>query len=269
MAEKLTVRVGLSESENARLKSIDEYRLNFLTSISTALQEPLTTIQLRSQTLRMEMYGRLNQAQMASVQEIHQAADMEQDLLTKLIELSQAQQKQLKMRHEVFTLENVVTTAARQVKKRYAGKFIDLQTDIPLTLPTLSGDFPRMAQVFEDLLTWAFENVSARSVVQLHAVAGKNDVAVSLITTGHVLTPSEQSSFFDLFPTTNHPTPADRTTTTGGVPGNVSSAINNNNMGLGLAFVKALIEQQGGSIRVQPGANGNIINFNILFDSTN
>jgi signal transduction histidine kinase len=252
MAEKLAVRVELSESENTRLKSVDEYRLNIMTSISTALQQPLSAIQLHAQTLRMEMYGALNEPQRASLQEIKQAVEAQQALLDKLIDLAQAQQKQLKMRHETFTLENVVTVATRQVKKRYAGKYIELQTDLPLTLPPLAGDLTRTTQVFEDLLTWAFESSVARGIVQLRAVVGKNDVNVALITTGHPLGTSEQGSFFDLFPTSTDSQTAER------------SAVGN---GLGRAFAKALIEQQGGHIAVQPTVTGNAINFNILLDA--
>ncbi len=249
MASKVGARVTESESENERLQAIDEYRLNLLTAITQALHTPLNTVKSHSEALELAQYGALNDAQKRSAGAIHRAAAVQEALLADLLDFAKAQQKQLRLNRERVRLNVVVNEVMPSIQQRYAAKHIQFNTALADELPPLFADATRVEQILDNLLDRAFDFTLPGGRVELSARptldhAGTVEVSISDTSTG--LSNEEKAKLFELFYTPTH------------------NGSNGAGHGLGLAFVKALLEQQGGTIRVdtQQG-KGNTFTFTL------
>ncbi len=232
MASKVGARVTESESEKERLEAIDAYRLNLLTAITQALHSPLNTVRHHSEALELAQYGPLNDAQKRSASAIHRAVAVQEALLADLLDFAKAQQKQLRINRERVKLDDAVKDVATVVEQRYKDKQIQFAPQIPEDLPPLFADRTRLEQVLDHVLNYAYELTVPGGCVELTAWEQHGIVEVSVADTSNGLALEDKAKLFELFYQPN---------------GNGHGLANN---GLGLAFVKALLEQQGGTISV-------------------
>jgi signal transduction histidine kinase len=103
-----------------------------------------------------------------------------------------------------------------------------------------------MEQVLERLLSWAFRLSAPGGQVHVEARAQVGNVRVTISDASAGLSPRDQERIFELFFQPEGETERGAAS------------------GLGLAFVKELVERQGGQIRIetQPG-NGNSFVFSV------
>ena len=240
MADKVASRVTTSEGENTRLQEVDAYRLNLITEITAALRTPLKTIKTGTETLERLQYGPLNEPQERLVSGLRRSVTQSEALLADLLDFSRAQQKQLQIVRERLVLDDIVRDTSNIVKDRFKTKQVQFSTSIPKDLPLVLADRTRMEQVLDSLLTFTFDySISGGQVKLLAYAMQERNIQITISDTSSGLSSDERTKLFDLF---YHPK---------------DNGLGVN--GLGLAFVKALIEQQGGTIAVEsePG-QGNI-----------
>ncbi|HVO44533.1 MAG TPA: ATP-binding protein [Aggregatilineales bacterium] len=244
MANRITARVQSSEGERARLEEIDTYRLNLLTEIARALRGPLNAIDNNAKTLAQLQYGSLNEPQTRLVNGILRAGTQEATLLTDLLDYSRAQRNQLQLIRERLSIGELVRESAASVQQRYKDKAIQFVEAIPDGLPMVMADRVRLEQIMDNLLTWVFDYSVAGGQVKVIARAQDRFVEVRISDSSRGLSTEQRAKVFDLF---YHPN------------GQADASA-----GLGLAFVKALVEQQGGAIRVDTEVGlGNIFTVTI------
>jgi signal transduction histidine kinase len=231
MANRLTERVQSTQEENFRLQEIDVYRLNLLTEITQALRTPLTTIKSNVETLSQLQYGSLNEPQVRLVDGIRRASAQEETLLTDLLDFSKAQRNQLQILRERISIPDLLRETSTAVKERFKAKPIQLNMALSNDLPTIMADRVRMEQIFDSLFAWAIDFSIVGGEVRVNASIQDRFLQIRVSDSSKGLSSEERTKIFDLF---YHPN------------GN-GHATN----GLGLAFVKALVEQQGGSIAVE------------------
>lgn len=247
MADKVGTRVTTSESENVRLQAMDEFRLNLLTAITQALRGPLSSIKTHSEELDMALYGSLTEPQRRSTSVIRRAAAVQEALLADLMDFARAQQHQLQISRARLRLQTAVRDVLTTVQPRYADRNVELTVRVPEDLPPLFADNTRVEQILETLLGWAYDYSLPGGQIILSAVPERGVMAISVSDTSGGLSVEDQQHVFDLF---YHPSR------------NGKEAVTSN--GLGLALIKVLIEQQGGSIRLEvlPG-RGNVFTFTL------
>lgn len=245
MAAKVGERVTESESEKDRLQAVDEFRLKLFEAIAQALNAPVDQIHNHSQSLDMQMYGTLNDAQRASVTGIRRAANAEKALLSDLLDFAYAQQNQLRIVRQKLTLNEIIGVTSKTVNERFADKHIRFTANLPEDLPAIFADPTRMEQILDQALSWAFAASVPNGQVRLSAITKGIEVQVSISDTSSGLTPEQKKQLFELFYQPN-------------LDGK------NGGNGLGLAFIKALLEQQNGTMRVevQP-SKGNTLIFTV------
>ncbi len=178
---------------------------------------------------------------------------MEEALLADLVDFSNAQQKALKIARERISLQESLNQVAGPVQDRFKAKRIQFNALLPADLPSVFADRTRLEQILNTLLDWSFDYTVPNGRVTVSALATQGLVQVSIADTSKGLPPQELPQLFDLFyhaASTNGGSASPRTTE---AP-----------PGLGLALTKALIEQHGGTIRVEskPGT-GNVFIFTL------
>ncbi len=237
MASGIGVRLGESEAENVRLQAIDEYRLKLLTAITKALRTPLDTIRSHSESLEMQVYGALNEPQQRSAGAVRRAVSVANALLSDLSDFAQAQQKQLRIARERVSLDDAVQAAAGEIQPHYDDKHIQFTSALSENLPLILADRTRIHQILSNLLDFAYDLSNPGGRVELSAIEQGGDVRVSISDTSRGLTTDEQARLFELFYYPERDGQRDKQARPSG-------------SGLGLAFVKALIEQQSGKLTV-------------------
>src|SRR5258708_4645942 len=201
----------------------------------------------------MATYGSLNEAQNRSVESIGRSAAMEEALLADLIDFSNAQQKALKIARERLSLQESLKHVIGPIEDRFKNKRIQFNLLIPGDLPSIFADRTRLEQILDTLLDWSYDYSVPNGRVTVSALATQGLVQISIADTSKGLPPGEVPQLFDLFyhaAGTNGGSASPRTTDTP--------------PGLGLALTKALIEQHGGTIRIESKPNtGNCFIFTL------
>ncbi|MEP7289154.1 MAG: CHASE4 domain-containing protein [Chloroflexota bacterium] len=236
MVAKVGARVTTSESENLRLQTLDEYRLNLLTAVTQALHDPLNDIKNYSAVLEMGQYGTLTEAQQRSVSIIRHASAKEEVLLSDLLDFARARQKQLHMVRTRLAFDKIAREVLDSIRGSYDEKHVMLVDSIPDDLPPLFADRIRVEQILKNLLQWTLDSTARGGKVNFTATVKAGYVSVAISDTSQGLSPEEKAALFELFHSPKQ----------NGQNGNQAIAGN----GFGLALVKALIEQQSGTISI-------------------
>ena len=236
MTEKVAQRVTESENETVRLQNLDEYRLTLLSAITQELNSPIDNIREYADSLEMQMYGGLNEAQNRLVSSIRRSNVILETLVADLIDFASAQQKKLRINRETIPLDSAIREVIPNIEERFPDKEVQLSTTLPSDLSRLFVDPIRLSQILDHLLTWVYDSTVPNGRVSISAVEQGMNVRITISDTSAGLEPEEAAQAFDLF---YHPKSI----------ANGKDAEKSN--GLGLALVKALIEQHGGKINLE------------------
>jgi PAS domain S-box-containing protein len=225
------------ELRSREIERADRLKSEFLASMSHELRTPLHTIIGFSELLGEELEGPLNGKQKRFIQHIHNDSMHLLELINDILDLSKIEAGRLELRPEPFNLTPVVTESLASVRTLAEAKSINLETvlDVPMAV---EADRLRVKQVLVNLLSNAVKFTPEGGRVRVEASVRGTSVAVSVADTGVGISPEEHASIFDKFYQVGATTKGVREGT-----------------GLGLAITKRLVEQHGGSIRVESELN--------------
>jgi len=239
--EDYTQRLAASNAEleltNRELQRANRLKTEFLASMSHELRTPLHTIIGFSELLAEQLEGPLNPKQMRFVQHVHKDSLHLLDLINDILDISKIEEGRLELRPEAFDFSALVGESLASVRTLAEAKSQILETD--LNVPTaVEADRLRIRQVLINLLSNAIKFTPEQGRIRLEARVQDRFVVVSVMDTGIGIPEEEHDFIFDKF----HQVGA----TTLGV---------REGTGLGLAITKRLVEQHGGTIRVdsRPG----------------
>jgi PAS domain S-box-containing protein len=204
----------------------------FLATLSHELRTPLTTILAYAQMIRLGMLN--EEGCKKGVQMIEQSASTQAQLINDLLDISRITMGKLELNlKEVYPAE-IVRATIDSVHPQLIQKSLAIQTELSAPGLMIYADPVRLKQICINLLTNAikFSNIGGCIEVRLEAVHDEGGDSICLKVTDHGkgIDPEFLPYVFDRF------RQADSTTTR--VHGG---------MGLGLAIVRALAEQHGGS----------------------
>ena len=239
--EEYTQRLAESNAEleltNRELERANRLKSEFLASMSHELRTPLHTIIGFSELLAEALEGPLNAKQMRFVQHIHKDSLHLLDLINDILDISKIEAGRLELRPEAFDFSALVAESLASVRTLAEAKSQLLEADLNVS-GAVEADRLRIRQVLINLLSNAIKFTPEQGCIRLEASVRDRFVVISVMDTGIGIPPEEHEFIFDKF----HQVGA----TTLGV---------REGTGLGLAITKRLVEQHGGTIRVdsQPG----------------
>jgi signal transduction histidine kinase/CheY-like chemotaxis protein len=218
-----TARLNAEREKASR--AMDE----FLAMLGHELRNPLAPIGAAADLLR---YGRLDDAQIRRTSEIvaRQVVHMT-GLVNDLLDVSRVKRGLVTIERTRLDLGRVVADAVEQVRPLIANRRHHLALRLPARRVAVSGDHKRLVQVLANLLSNAAKYTPQGGRITLVADQAGGEAVVSVTDNGIGMEAGLLPAVFDLF-TQAHRTP-DRSQ--GG-------------LGLGLALVKALVEQHGGTV---------------------
>jgi signal transduction histidine kinase len=245
LEQKVAHRTSELEAANRRLSSEIAEKEDFLRAVSHDLNAPLRNISGMASMLLMKHAGRFDEEIVHRLQRIQKNVEVETDLISELLELSRIKTRREKM-------ERVETVAVvRELEGMFENDLrsgqIQLIVDTPL--PVVNGERSRFRQVFQNLIDNAIKYMGDGRVREIHVgcAVRATEAEFYVRDTGLGIDAEDVGKVFCIFR-------RGRNSASRNVPGK----------GVGLSWVKSIIETYGGSIRVEsePG-RGSTFRFTI------
>lgn len=222
----LAVRVR-SQAEAAKRSEVvaetERLRSSLLSAVSHELRTPLAAIIGSASTLLQAPQGGGGDRP-ELLENIRAEAERLARLVHNLIETTRLESGAVRLRREVYPIEDVIGTALERLEKPLAGRPVD--TDLPENLPLVAVDPVLMELVFVNLIENALRHAPG-AALEIMARERMEVLEVSVADRGPGLAPEDLGRVFEKFYRAN--------AAAGGA-------------GLGLAICKAVVEAHGGTI---------------------
>ena len=210
-----------------------------LANISHEFRTPLTA-QLASIELLQDRLHELGPAEAAElVMSLHRGTLRLTELVDNLLESVRIEAGEHSIRLQTVRVDEIVEAAVELTAPLLSLRDQKLVVALPYPLPPVTGDPPRLIQVFVNLLANANKFAPAGSTIGVGGEVRDDEIVVWVEDEGSGLSPALRSSLFDRF-------------TRGGSDDEAEPE--QSGMGLGLAIVKSIVLRHGG--RVEPRSAG-------------
>jgi Amt family ammonium transporter len=221
------------EQRNEELVRVSRMKSEFLSGMSHELRTPLNAITGFSDLLAEESAGALNDSQRRFVAHIRNASLHLLEVINEVLDLSKIEAGRADLRPEVLLLGTAVEEVLSTTKPLASAKGIDIENRIDASL-SVFVDSLRFRQILFNLLSNAVKFTLENGKVWVEAESRGVLVRISVCDTGIGISDAHKQTVFEEFY-------------------QVGSARGNgrDGTGLGLAITKRLVEQHGGSIRVE------------------
>lgn len=214
---------------------LDQAKTNFIATISHELKTPISSIKMSLQLLENERVGNLNEEQKNLLVHIQEDSQRLLNITSELLELSQVETGNIQLNFKPISPKDIAEMATNAIRFVAEQKQIELQINIPDTLPPIQADLDKTAWVLMNFLSNAIRHSPEKStiVVAIQNHPSRKEVEFSVKDEGQGIESKYQQRIFDRY----FQVPTNGQSKTG--------------TGLGLAISKEFIEAQKGHIGVE------------------
>jgi signal transduction histidine kinase len=229
------------------LETASRHKSDFLATMSHELRTPLNAIIGFSEVLREQMFGELNERQLAYVNDVLEAGKHLLSLINDVLDLAKIEAGRMELDLSEFALPDVLRSAVslHSEQANRGGIRLGLTTN-PEEI-TVNADERRVRQVVFNLVSNAVKFTPRDGRIDVSAGLGDGHVEVAVADTGPGLSPDELESIFEEFEQTDAGKQVEGT-------------------GLGLPLSRRLVELHGGRLWAEstPG-QGSTFRFTLPF----
>ncbi|GAB2177777.1 ATP-binding protein [Dongia sp. agr-C8] len=207
----------------------------FLANMSHELRTPLNAILGFTEIMQLEMFGPLGAPQYRTyAQDVHNSGQFLLKIINDILDLSKIEAGRMELFPEAVAIADVAEDCLRLVSGRAQDSGVTLQSELPPDLPKMRVD-PRAArQMLTNLLTNAVKFTPKGGRVALSAQLDGEQVELIVADTGIGIAQKDIAKVLEPFGQADNP-----------------HSRRQQGTGLGLPIVKALVEQSGGSFRLE------------------
>ncbi|MFQ5616968.1 MAG: ATP-binding protein [Anaerolineales bacterium] len=225
------------------LSRLEQLRRNMVSDVAHELRTPLSNVRGYLEAIQDGLANPTPEI----IDSLHEEVMLLSRLVDDLQELALAEAGQLHLQPVPVQLEKIVSKALTALQPKIKEKSINIQTELPINLPTLEVDPERIGQVLRNLLTNAVTYTPPGGRITVQAHSHPVGVEINVQDTGIGIAPEHISFVFERF----YRVDESRTRSTGGA-------------GLGLAIVKQLVQAHGGNVKINSTAgSGTTITFTL------
>ena len=227
--------VWLVMEDVSELRRLQRIRTEFIDNLSHELRTPLTTVSLLAETLVREAdaAGESIPPRMRDrIGKIEVETDHLVQMVEELLDLSRIESGGPMVMLDEVDLRRLAVAAVERLRLFAERQGVDLQSEVPETVPPIRGAEDRLGQVLVNLLHNAVKFSPDGGVVTVRVEPSAEEVVVSVEDHGIGIARADQARIFERF------YKADKARRRGG------------GTGLGLAIARHVVEAHGGRIRV-------------------
>jgi signal transduction histidine kinase len=219
------------EASYEKLKDLDRTKMEFFTLISHELRNPLAIIKGYTELLYDGTLGPVNGKQSEKLARIRENVDKLADMVGKMSEISSLESRNYKVDRALVSLGDMVGELAETMGFLFKNKHIELEVDMPESLPLVEVDRRKMEQVMVNLLNNALKYTPDGGTVKVAARDRGDDILVSVSDTGIGIPQKDLDKIFSGFYHSGY-----------------KLSYEYKGPGLGLAISRKIIEGHGGHI---------------------
>ncbi|HXT99632.1 MAG TPA: ATP-binding protein [Polyangia bacterium] len=206
----------------------------FLANMSHELRTPLNAVIGFSELLEQEIFGDLNNKQRTYVKNVLVSGRHLLQLVNDILDISKVEAGRMDLAYERTPIGSIVDVVRSVIAAVAAKKGIDLDVDVPATLPEVHIDPGRIKQVLYNLIANAIKFTPRGGMVRVSARADARHVVVSVSDTGVGIAKEDLPRLFREFEQLPQ-----------------ANGVRSEGTGLGLALTRRLVELHGGKVAVE------------------
>jgi signal transduction histidine kinase len=218
------------------LETASRHKSDFLATMSHELRTPLNSIIGFSEVLQEQMFGELNERQLAYVNDVLEAGRHLLSLINDVLDLAKIEAGRMELDLSQVALSDLLRSAVSMHSERADRGAIGLTLTTEPEEITVTADERRVRQIVFNLLSNAIKFTPAKGRIDVTALASDGQVEIAVADTGPGIPAEDLESIFEEFEQTTEGKQVEGT-------------------GLGLPLSRKLVELHGGRLWVesQPG----------------
>ncbi len=249
-AEERKVLLESERSARAEAERTSQMKDEFLATLSHELRTPLSAILGWAQVLRR---GSRDQADLQrGLQTIERNARAQAQLIEDLLDMSRITSGKVLLDMQTVAPSVFIDAAIETVRPAADAKNITLEKHYDPAVGPIAGDPARLQQVIWNLLSNAIKFTPRDGLVRIMLTPFDGHVEITVQDNGVGIPPEFKAHVFERFR-----------------QGDASTTRKHGGLGLGLSIVKHLIEQHGGTVRVDSDGEERGASFTIELPSAN
>ena len=214
------------------LETASRHKSDFLATMSHELRTPLNAIIGFSEVLHEQMFGELNERQLAYVEDVLEAGKHLLSLINDVLDLAKIEAGGMELELSEVAIPEVLRSAVSMHSERASRGGVELSLTTEPEEITISADGRRVRQVVFNLLSNAVKFTPAEGRVDVSARLDDGRVEIAVADTGPGIAPEELETIFEEFKQATDGKRAEGT-------------------GLGLPLSQKLVELHGGRLWVE------------------
>jgi signal transduction histidine kinase len=226
------------------LETASRHKSNFLATMSHELRTPLNAIIGFSEVLHEQMFGELNERQLAYVKDVLAAGKHLLSLINDVLDLAKIEAGKMELELSQVAVAEVLHSAVSLHSERASREAIELSLTMEPEEIAISADGRRVRQIVFNLVSNAVKFTPAEGRVDVSARLDDGQVEIAVADTGPGIAPEELEAIFEEF---KQATDGKRVEGTG----------------LGLPLSRKLVELHGGRLWVE-SASGHGSTFRVI-----
>jgi signal transduction histidine kinase len=211
------------------LESASKHKSDFLANMSHELRTPLNAVIGFSEVLHEQMFGELNERQLAYVDDIRAAGRHQLSLINDVLDLAKIEAGRMELELSEVALPVVLRSAVSMHAERAAQAGIELGLRTEPEEITITADERRVRQILFNLVSNAVKFTPAGGRVDISAHLENDHVEVAVADTGPGISAADLETIFEEFEQTAEGKQVEGT-------------------GLGLPLSRKLVELHGGRL---------------------
>lgn len=240
LEERVKERTNELAIEKKNAESSNNAKSEFLANMSHELRTPLNAILCMAEGLQDQVFGKINDKQFKSLQSIETSGNHLLELINDILNLSKIESGKLELNCTPTAIVPLCNESLNLIKASAQKKQIDLKIEISQQIFHLHIDERYVRQALVNLLNNAVKFTPDGGCITLAANSQVSTIGqvkhfqISVADTGIGIEPEKIANLWEPF-------------------SQIDSALNRqyNGTGLGLAFVKQIVELHGGQVSVK------------------
>jgi signal transduction histidine kinase len=217
------------ERVHRELETASRHKSDFLATMSHELRTPLNAIIGFSEVLQEQMFGDLNERQLAYVDDVLEAGKYLLSLINDVLDLAKIEAGRMDLELSEVAVTDVLRSAVSMYSERTSRGGVELNLTTEPEEITIAADERRLRQIVFNLLSNAVKFTPAHGRIDVSARLENDHIEIEVADTGPGIAAADLDTIFEEFEQTSEGKQAEGT-------------------GLGLPLSRKLVELHGGRL---------------------